>query len=144
MNKNYDRVSSGGVVIRRSKLGGIEVLLLHRKVSERWAYDSYHLPKGVMEPGESEEETAIREIAEETGFIVKIERKLGSLESEYDDASGKGKKLTHYFLCKEIGQVGNRDSEHDSLVWVELDKAMQLLSGFPLWEDEEEIVNILT
>lgn len=60
-------LAAGGVVWRRNEKGDIEVLLEHRK-----RYDDWSIPKGKVDPGESLVMTAIREIAEETGFDVRL------------------------------------------------------------------------
>ena len=130
-------------LLETERVKGLKYYCFIKTKSSKWAYDSYHLPKGVIESGETEKDTAVREILEETGYNVKIIKKLGSLESYYDDISGIRKKLTHYFLCEVLDRIGKPDWEHDSLRWVSVNEAIRLLSKFPIWENEEEIVQTL-
>ena len=66
-----DRVeAAGGVVVRDGKL-----LLVHRP-----RYDDWTLPKGKLDPGESFEDAAIREVEEETGLRCSLGRELPSIE----------------------------------------------------------------
>lgn len=59
---------SCGAVVFRNSAGGPAFLLIRHVNGGHWAF-----PKGHMEPGESEEETAIREIREETGLSVRLD-----------------------------------------------------------------------
>jgi ADP-ribose pyrophosphatase YjhB (NUDIX family) len=61
-------VSSGGVVYRRGQAGSLEVALCGRLQSRTWS-----LPKGTPEEGETIQQTALREVQEETGLEVSIE-----------------------------------------------------------------------
>ena len=67
-------VSSGGVVFRHSE-GRLETVLCGRSEPVRWS-----LAKGTPDPGETLEETALREVREETGLEVEMEEPLGSIE----------------------------------------------------------------
>ena len=102
--------------------------------------DSWHLPKGTKKEGETNEETAQREILEETGYEVKIIKKLGSLNSTYEKEKKTILKITHYFICEPIVKTKQISREHDEMKWVSLEKAIELLSKFPIFEKEEEIL----
>ena len=60
--------AAGGLVYRRREDGAHEILLVHRP-----AYDDWSFPKGKLEPGEREEDAAIREVEEETGLRCRLE-----------------------------------------------------------------------
>ena len=130
-------------MLRKKINGESEVLLLHKVKSRTWNHDSWHLPKGVVDGNETEKQTAQREIFEETGFKVRIIKKLGSLESTYEEVGSTKNKKTIYFLCEPILKEGNSDGEHDSVNWVGVDKAAILLSKFPIWEKEEEVIKLI-
>ena len=59
--------AAGGLLIRRTSKGNLRVLVAHRP-----GYDDWGLPKGKRDKGETLEETAIREVLEETGFDCRI------------------------------------------------------------------------
>jgi 8-oxo-dGTP pyrophosphatase MutT (NUDIX family)/phosphohistidine phosphatase SixA len=65
-------IRSAGAVLSRRADGGDEVALIHRG-----RYDDWSFPKGKREPGEHALETAVREVAEETGIRVTLGRRLG-------------------------------------------------------------------
>src|SRR5437773_1824676 len=107
-------VSAGGVVYRTTA-SGVEVLLCGRTAAGLWG-----LPKGTPMPGETLEETASREVREETGFDVCIERKVGQVEYWFTRAE-QGKrfhKRVHYFLMQPTGgSLDRHDHEYDTVVW---------------------------
>lgn len=136
-----DIVSCGGIIYRIVN-NRIEIVLLHRFQTKKWEHDSWHLPKGVQSLGETLKETALREIREETGYSVKIIEKIGELWSTYKEDGLEKNKLTHYFACTPIEKIGEPDQEHDEVVWIDLKKATSLVSGFLIWEKEEEVLKV--
>jgi len=136
-------ISCGGVVYKDSK-GGVKILLLHRFKSEKWPYDSWHLPKGTKHSDELDSQTVEREVFEETGYQVEVLNKIGSLKSNYNlEKNTKVNKVTHYYLCKPIKKVRNQIEEHNETKWVELSEAIKLVSSFKIWEREEKIFLLL-
>lgn len=135
---NYEHTSAGGVVVNKDR----QILLLHRNQTENWLYDSWHLPKGTQHPGETLEETALREVEEETGYKVKILDKIGELPSTYEREGKLVNKLTHYFLMKPISEQSPHDPEHDEVAWVNFDFAREKLVQFPIWEKEQDILEV--
>ncbi|HVZ58310.1 MAG TPA: NUDIX domain-containing protein [Patescibacteria group bacterium] len=137
-------ISCGCIMLRKNDLGQTEVLLLHRKKSPSWQYDSWHLPKGTKDGSESDEETVMREVFEETGYKIRVLHKVGELHSTYERNNQTITKLTKYFLCEELERVSDVVTEHDEIKWVELEKAKELLASFPIYEKEEDILALVT
>jgi 8-oxo-dGTP pyrophosphatase MutT (NUDIX family) len=119
-------VSAGGVVFRRTA-AGVEIVLCGRKAEHLWA-----LPKGTPEPDESLEETALREVAEETGLGVTIVRDLGAVEYEFArPAQGvRFEKTVHHYLMRPDGSGGveQHDGEYDLVEWFPAGEALRLMT----------------
>jgi 8-oxo-dGTP diphosphatase len=112
--------AAGGVVHRARADGVVEVLVIHRP-----GYDDWTLPKGKLEPGESVEEAAVREVAEETGYRTEIERRIG--ETSYRDRHGRPKRVTYYAM-RPIDGSFEPNREVDEARWTTVDEADRLLS----------------
>lgn len=134
-------ISAGGVVYRWSP--GLEVLLCGRHVDgndeNSKGFTRWHLPKGTPESGESTEETALREVREETGCKVEIEKYL--LPMEYSFQNQKQtitfNKTVHFYLMYSVGGDTNlHDQEFDEVKWMTLTDAQSLLG----YENEQAIV----
>ena len=112
-------LAAGGVIHRARPDGAHEVAVIHRP-----KYDDWTLPKGKLEPGETLEEAAVREVFEETGYRVEIEGALG--ETSYRDRHGRPKRVTYYALRPVYGAFEQND-EVDELRWVTIDEADTLM-----------------
>ena len=98
---------------------------------------TWTLPKGTPDPGESVEETALREVGEETGLEVRILEPLPSIEYEFVQGGTRIHKTVHYFLMEPVGgDLSRHDAEFERVRWVPFDDAPALLS-FPT---ERELV----
>ncbi len=87
-------ISAGGVVYRKEG-DRLEMLMIEDR------YGKWTLPKGKQEAGEEVEETALREIREETGLRGRIVRPLMTVNYQYDDPErGTVDKDVHYFLVQ--------------------------------------------
>jgi 8-oxo-dGTP pyrophosphatase MutT (NUDIX family) len=121
--------SAGGVLVRR--LRGRWMLAAIRpagRVRPVWA-----LPKGVIDPGESPEETAIREVAEETGVEGTSLGKLGDVRYVYTWEGRRIFKVVSFFLVRyRQGRLGELPPETaheiDEVRWLPLEEAPQLLA----------------
>jgi 8-oxo-dGTP pyrophosphatase MutT (NUDIX family) len=98
---------------------------------------TWTLPKGTPDPGESIEETALREVAEETGLQVRIVEPLPSINYTFVQDGTRIHKTVHYFLMEPTGgDFTKHDHEFERVRWVPFDEAPGLLS-FPT---ERELV----
>lgn len=84
-------ISCGGVVIFRGK-----ILLLYKNFHNR--YEGWVLPKGTVEPGETYQETALREVKEETGVRARINEYVGKSEYSFSIPGDVVEKEVHWFL----------------------------------------------
>jgi 8-oxo-dGTP pyrophosphatase MutT (NUDIX family) len=121
--------SAGGVLVRRLRgrwmLAAIRPAGRDRPV---WA-----LPKGVIDAGESPEQTAIREVAEETGVEGRSLGKLGDVRYVYSWDGRRIFKVVSFFLVRyRRGRLGELPSETaheiDEVRWLPLEEAPELLA----------------
>ena len=120
-SRTRDALAAGGVVIRRGARGA-EVVLAGR--GGTWV-----LPKGTPDGDERIEETATREVREETGLDVRIVRPLGTIEYWFALPRRRVHKVVHFFLMEPTGgDVGRHDHEYEEVRWVTVDEARGLLS----------------
>jgi ADP-ribose pyrophosphatase YjhB (NUDIX family) len=95
-------ILKAGAIVRRMAGKEVQVLLLHQLKHYYWA-----LPKGHCEQGETFEETAKREVFEESGLNISIINKLGVLE--YFDNNNNSVKLTIFLAEAESGELHAED-----------------------------------
>lgn len=106
----YKQISAGGVVYRRGSTG-LEIQLIVDR------YGKVALPKGKMEQGETVEETALREIREETGTIGAITAPVDVIKYTYQHpVHGKVNKEVHYFLVESKGGITKAQTEEINAV----------------------------
>ncbi len=125
-------VSAGGVVIRKRK-GHLFIALLKTD-----NYKEYVLPKGTNEKGESIEQTAKREINEETGLSnLVFVCKLGVRERFSNEKTIW--KITHYFLFQTEDVSGEQNLQDDEgnlqLEWFDLEKLPPIF-----WPEQRELI----
>ena len=111
--------AAGGVVYRRGR-DDVEVLLVHRP-----RYDDWTFPKGKLEPGETHEGAAVREVEEETGFRCELGRELPS--TSYRDSKARP-KLVRYWAMRPVGGEFQPHHEVDEIRWLPVEAAAELLS----------------
>lgn len=125
-----ERVSAGGVIVRIDR-GNVFVALVHEK-----GCAGYVLPKGGVDPGESLEAGALREIEEESGLTeIHLLGELAVLErlSEKKDKWS----INHYFLyaTDQISGTILDTEHHDEQIWAPLDTLPAMF-----WPDEERLL----
>jgi 8-oxo-dGTP diphosphatase len=115
-------VAGGGIVCRATPGGGTEVVVVHRP-----RYDDWSLPKGKVDPGESVQDCARREVLEETGLVVALGPAAPPVE--YEDLRGRP-KIVHYWYMTVVEDTGPRapDDEVDACEWWPADRAARDLT----------------
>jgi 8-oxo-dGTP pyrophosphatase MutT (NUDIX family) len=122
--------SFGGVVVRersgdeRSARGRCELLVITpagKRVTG--------LPKGGPNRGETPEQTAVREVREETGINATVREPLGDVRYWYRRGGRRVHKTVHFFLCDFVsGSTADHDHEVDEARWIPLTDAPHVLS----------------
>lgn len=121
--------AAGGLVFKTTAKGRLKVLLVHRP-----AYDDWSLPKGKVDPGESTEEAAVREVLEETGYHCRIVAPLGATRHPIE---GGVKEIFWYAMRPLPDSPGfEADSEVDRIRWVRRKKAREILD----YENERRLL----
>ncbi|MBV9660077.1 MAG: NUDIX hydrolase [Acidimicrobiales bacterium] len=124
--------AAGGVVWRKPSFGSeVEVVLVHRP-----RYDDWSLPKGKLDPGETDEQAALREVEEETSVIAALGPELPP--TMYLDRSGKHKRV-RYWAMTPVGGQPLGANEVDEAEWVPLSEAAERLS----YSHDVEVVSAL-
>ena len=122
-------VSAGGIVYRT------ENDMFQVVTCGRFNPNTYNLPKGTPEKSETISETAVREVSEETGLDVRIERFVGVVAYTFIDNHEKctgyiNKKVVYFLMRATGGRFSYHDQEFDTVEWVtELDLESKLTYG---------------
>jgi 8-oxo-dGTP diphosphatase len=112
--------SYGGVVVR-----GDAVMVIVPRGRRR----VLGLPKGGPMPGETPEQTAAREVREETGITATVRDRLGQVDYSYRRGGRTVDKTVHFYLCSfEAGDTADHDHEVDDARWIPLREARRRLS----------------
>ncbi|MEE8421179.1 MAG: NUDIX hydrolase [Dehalococcoidia bacterium] len=118
-------VSAGGIVYRRNG-NGVEVVLVMRPEGDGWA-----LPKGTAEGGETLEQTALREVQEETGLEVVIVEAVGEDHYSFEPRRERvriDKVVHHYLMEPRGGDFSLHDNEHPAVDWFDINEALRQLA----------------
>ena len=118
--KSQRLISSGGVIFRTVN-SQFEVALISR--GKIWC-----LPKGLIEMGETAEETALREVREETGLEGEIVKRIGEISYVFFKRK-RYFKMVHFYLIRHIGgSISNHDFEADRVKWFPISEAFKILT----------------
>jgi 8-oxo-dGTP pyrophosphatase MutT (NUDIX family) len=118
--------SAGGIVVRYES--GQPWLVVGSRRRERDGR-TWTLPKGTPDPGETREQTALREVEEETGLEVRITGPLDDIEYWFVQSGTKIHKTVHYFLMEAVGgDLARHDHEFDEVRWVTFESAPSMLT----------------
>lgn len=131
--------SAGGIAYRCAPDGEYEIALIATQRGTRW-----QLPKGTCEEGETSEQTAIREVEEETGLQTQNEGLLKTISYTYYDTYRKerpvlvDKKVDLYLLQIVGGELSDASHEVDAVAWFTPKQALTVLA----FEAEKEVVQL--
>lgn len=121
-------VDLGGEVPRGAVIGRVD-----RRGRLLWS-----LPKGHIEHGETAEQAALREVAEETGISGEILGELGTIEYSFvTDDRRVHKTVRHYLMRATGGELSDADIEVTEVAWVPLPE----LRGQLAYPDERGLVD---
>ena len=126
------RIEAAGGVVMRKGPEETEIAVVHRP-----RYDDWSFPKGKLDPGETFEEAALREVREETGLTCRLGPELAF--AHYEDNKGRP-KLVRYWLMAVIDDPGfEPNDEVDELRWLAPADARELLT----YERDRELLRSL-
>ncbi len=126
--------SAGGIVVR--SISGVPHIVAGRRRRERDG-SAWTLPKGTPVPAETLEETALREVTEETGLEVRIVAPIDHIEYDFVQGGARIHKTVHFWLMETVGgDLSRHDHEFAEVRWVPLVDAPGLLS----FETERDLV----
>lgn len=130
-----DQVSAGGVAFRRED-SEPQIAIICMKPKLRW-----QLPKGIVDPGESPEVTAVREVREEAGVETERLALIETIEYWYRSLRNgqpvRYHKFVHFYLLEyRSGDVADHDHEVEEARWVSFDEALDMLE----FKSEREVV----
>jgi 8-oxo-dGTP pyrophosphatase MutT (NUDIX family) len=118
--------SAGGVVVRH-EAGRTQLVVGIRKRDRD--IRTWTLPKGTPAAGETIEQTAIREVAEETGLRVRITEPIGSIEYRFVQSGTRIHKTVHYFVMAPTGgDLADHDREFEDVRWIDIADAGSVLT----------------
>ncbi|WIM88227.1 NUDIX hydrolase [Candidatus Mycobacterium wuenschmannii] len=113
-------LAAGGVLWRPGhRESAAEVAVIHRP-----RYDDWSLPKGKVDPGETEPVTAVREVLEETGYLVHLGRRIATVSYPIEQRT----KRVQYWSARSIGGSFAPNNEVDELIWLPVAAALKKVS----------------
>ena len=112
----FDRHDRVAIIARHSRSGHLE-----------WC-----LPKGHIEKGETPEQTAVREVHEETGILGRVTDSIATIDYWFTGTNQRVHKLVHHFVLRMIGGSlsveGDPDHEAEDAIWVDFSDLTSVLS----------------
>jgi 8-oxo-dGTP diphosphatase len=123
--QDYEVRAAGGVVFRESAENHSDEASIHLVLVHRPRYDDWTFPKGKAEVGETDEQTALREVLEETGLICELGEELPCVT--YRDHKDRSKIVRYWMMTVRSGSFDAND-EVDLLEWVSPTEAGERLT----------------
>lgn len=129
--------SAGGVVFKKDPLKSSGQEKIYVVIFKPEARDTWQLPKGWIDTGETSQDAAIREVREETGVDGEILEKIDTIKFFFNWQGQKIFKTVTFYLMKYIsGNVSDHDWEVEKAQWVEINEAIERLT----FKSEKEII----
>ncbi|GAB3486892.1 NUDIX hydrolase [Amycolatopsis cihanbeyliensis] len=127
-----DETSAGGLVVDPGRDRAVLIGRLDRQGRLLWS-----LPKGHIEDGETMEQTAVREVKEETGITAHVLEPLGAIDYWFVAERRRVHKTVHHFLLEASGgELSDEDVEVTEVAWVPLAEVESRLA----YADERKLV----
>jgi 8-oxo-dGTP diphosphatase len=133
--------SAGGIVYKKRE-GKIFVLVSKHSGHHGWVF-----PKGLIgdhTPGEKKEDTALREVKEETGVKAKILKEIESTTYWYNWEGEKIRKTVYYFVMEEAGgDITKHDMEMEAVEWIpfeEVENRLTYESDKNSWQKAKRLI----
>lgn len=127
-----DETSAGGLVVDTATGRAALIGRLDRRGRLLWS-----LPKGHIEPGETAEQAAVREVTEETGIVGEVLAQLGVIDYWFVAEQRRIHKTVHHFLLRQVGgELSDADVEVTEVSWVPLSELEARLA----YADERKLV----
>ncbi|WP_239457500.1 NUDIX hydrolase [Bifidobacterium pullorum] len=118
--------SAGGLVF--DEQGRVAVIARH----SRSGHLEWCLPKGHIEKGETPQQTAVREVFEETGILGEVVDSIATIDYWFTGTSQRVHKLVHHYALRQIGGdltvEGDPDHEAEDAIWVRFEDLDDVLS----------------
>lgn len=122
---------SCGALVFRKYHGNTELLLIKHANGGHWSF-----PKGHVEPGETEEETATREVKEETGIDIIIDTSFREVVS-YSPKKDTQKDVVYFLAFAKNYNFIPQEEEISEIKWVEISRVHTILS----YDNDRQLVN---
>jgi ADP-ribose pyrophosphatase YjhB (NUDIX family) len=133
--RRVEETSAGGLVVDETVAGEPRAALIGRL--DRRGRLLWSLPKGHVEAGETAADTAVREVAEETGITGRVVAPLGTIDFWFVAGGRRVHKTVHHFLLlAQGGELSDADVEVEQVEWVPLEQ----LAGRLAYADERRLV----
>ncbi len=132
-------IRAAGALLWRDGPTGTEIAMVHRP-----KYDDWSLPKGKLDAGETEFEAAVREVAEETGYVADPGPGLGEVRYQVQAQRGPADKVVVYWAMYAREGAFTPTAEIDDLRWVSPDEASTSLTYARDREVVERFIELVT